>query len=1821
MNGLDNFRNSMLVKVLNIFFAFNLLFGVIWPDYYAVIQADENLAQIKTAKEEFRIKEIKNGEVNPFNDDFKMPAPILTKTDVKPNMNQVVVEPVIPNMLTPRQIIRKTSYFTELLTPIGEKNISTDETLLNLLEKYRKDFNLAPLEKFILENPKNDWALSLKLQLAYEYRMTGYFQKSLVKFNEVWADAKDFKKSENPDAFIIANLAFAEILQLNAWVGRYQELKTLFNEVKDRPLAGPGEVKINQAKEGLQIMETRPEVSFMCGPFAIQNIYSSLKGNFECKAKIDTIKSPYGGFNMAEMLELSKELGLDLIIAKREKGAAVITPALVHWQLNHFGAIVKENGNTILKDNTYNTTYGKQILITTEILDAEASQYFLVPNQDLPKGWSKISQVETIKGLYGKGQPNSLDPSATGAEDAKSGCGNNGNGKGMAVFSIHTMLVSLSISDIPLWYDVKKGPAFSFNLNYSERGINNNPVTYNYANVGQYWTHNFLTFIMDNSTLPTANVQLYKSGGGTDTFTGFNSGTGYYVSEFQESAKLKKISDSPIEYQLEYNDGSKLVYKKSDGGSTSRKVFLSEIIDNYGLKLTINHDSYNRISNIVDASNYVTTFNYVSSSVGTPDFYRIQSVVEPYGRQTVLTYNSLGFLSKITDMVGIDSEFTYNSSTYKLTDLITPYGTTNFSYSGTGIDRDIIITDPYGKQARIKAIQNVSLPAEGTQPPWFDTTYLQFRNTFYWSKKAYDGTLDYSKATIYHFLHGNPNTTEGKLLESMKEPFEKRVFYKYPGQTDNNEMIGITSRIPCEVVQVNDAGQVVKKTYEYNALGAITKYKDPLNREVTFNYYTNNIDLKEVRITTYDAGTNTSVNDKISEYTYNAQHQVLTEIGANAQTTTYTYNSIGQIATATNAKGEVYTFVYYDVNVDGISDGPLKEVRGPNTQIIKSFTYDSFNRVRTITDSNNDVVTYDYDNLDRVTLITYADGTTSQNVYLHLNLVATKDREGKITRYFFNKLQQLVAVRSPEGDVLQYEWRSGGLKRVIDSLGRVTTWNRDIEGRVTSKVYPDGRVASITYNLLGQIKDVTDAKGQKKNYTYYLDGALNTFTHTNTSTPATNISYQYDAFYGRLKSYTDNIGTTNYTYYPFDSSYNAGSLNTVDGPWANDTMQYTYDQLGRAATFSINNKTQSFQYDSLGRLSSTTNSLGLFNMQYLNDTSLVTNVQYPNGLNTQFDYFDTDKDRYLLKELTNYLDASKTQYVSKHEYQYNLNSDISGWNIKDGTGSGQRLEFAYDNDGQLETVYKKALTAGNPLQDYEHYRYDKAGNRTSNQSFGNKVTTAEFNISNQITSLKSGGKLLMEGQLSEYSQVTINKASAKVSGNNQFKGYAEVVDGTNEIVVKATDTNHNVKNQKYSINHTAQDAYTYAFDLNGNLTTETNTTQGTVRTFEWDSMDNLVAINSGTKRSEFQYNAQKQRIGIKEKISGTVVSDKKFIWLGSTLAEQRSADGATLEKEFLGAGEILHSGGNAIKYYYGKDHQGSVREVLDEAKNIVAKYEYTIWGARTKISGTYDTEIGYTCHYTHATSGLDLTHFRAYDSKLGRWLSPEPLGECENLNLYRLGHNSSVNGFDYNGLGWLSSFGKGFGIAALTGLLVAAAIPSVVSAAAFIGGAVLGVGGAMLVVAIAPAVLLGVGIGLAGVGIAHTVMTWHGNTSDENAYNIGSIAGGLFSVSKVGNVKNIRSRGTCYKKELLPDNVFITGKAPKLAQPFSIKEGIYNNNGRLQPWKAYYDYAGRLIARTDYNAGNKAEGIPDVHYHLYEYKAGSVDGQEIAAHIPGEYKP
>ncbi|MDR6821160.1 hypothetical protein J2X76_006366 [Neorhizobium sp. 2083] len=83
---------------------------------------------------------------------------------------------------------------------------------------------------------------------------------------------------------------------------------------------------------------------------------------------------------------------------------------------------------------------------------------------------------------------------------------------------------------------------------------------------------------------------------------------------------------------------------------------------------------------------------------------------------------------------------------------------------------------------------------------------------------------------------------------------------------------------------------------------------------------------------------------------------------------------------------------------------------------------------------------------------------------------------------------------------------------------------------------------------------------------------------------------------------------------------------------------------------------------------------------------------------------------------------------------------------------------------------------------------------------------------------------------------------------------------------------------------------------------------------------------------------------------------------------------------------------------------------------------------------------------------------------------------------------------------------------------------------------------------------------------------------------------------------------------------YLAGKAPFQTTPGTqTLQGQYMNNlGRVEPWTAHYDKWGQQIGRTDYNAGNKAQGIPDIHYHTYEWGPGKTP-LETGKHIPGEY--
>ena len=150
-----------------------------------------------------------------------------------------------------------------------------------------------------------------------------------------------------------------------------------------------------------------------------------------------------------------------------------------------------------------------------------------------------------------------------------------------------------------------------------------------------------------------------------------------------------------------------------------------------------------------------------------------------------------------------------------------------------------------------------------------------------------------------------------------------------------------------------------------------------------------------------------------------------------------------------------------------------------------------------------------------------------------------------------------------------------------------------------------------------------------------------------------------------------------------------------------------------------------------------------------------------------------------------------------------------------------------------------------------------------------------------------------------------------------------------------------------------------------------------------------------------------------------MVTGKTFVWCGNRICEERDATASTTTKRFFAEGEQRIGGDDAGSYYYSRDHLGSIREVTDSNGSLVSQLDYDAWGNETVVSGNMSVDFGFTGHYFHQPSGLNLTRTRAYNPTLGRWINRDPLENAElseGPNLYAYVGNNPIFFVDPLGL-------------------------------------------------------------------------------------------------------------------------------------------------------------------------------------------------------------
>jgi len=784
----------------------------------------------------------------------------------------------------------------------------------------------------------------------------------------------------------------------------------------------------------------------------------------------------------------------------------------------------------------------------------------------------------------------------------------------------------------------------------------------------------------------------------------------------------------------------------------------------------------------------------------------------------------------------------------------------------------------------------------------------------------------------------------------------------------------------------------------------------------------------------------------------------------------FEYNSLGKVTRKTDPLGRA---AIYNSYANGIDLQEIRQVNGQNTELLRSFTYNTQHQPLTVTDAAGQTTTYTYNAAGQVLTI-----TTPPRAGIS---------ENRTTTYTYDTNGYLQTVTGPvTGATTTYTYDGyGRIRTAADSESYAVTYDYDALDRPTKATYPDGTYHQTVYNRLdpeqlrdrngnwthifndalrrvvavrdalgntttgqwctcGSLDKIIDANGNAISWERDLQGRVTKETRADSSFS----QYAYESTTSRVKQRVDRKNqTTTYEYFldnlPKQVTYTGGSVSTPTVTYAYDsvysrlvtasdgtgTTTWAYNPItttpslgaGLLATIDgpLSNDTIAYTYDERGRLvGHAVNSVA---SSWTYDVlGRITTESNPLGSFT-FGYVGTTS---RLASAT-YPNGQTTAYTYFDNLGHHRLQEIK--HLTPAAAGLSKFNYAYDGEGRI--------TSWSQQRDSDPARvlslsYDPVGElltaarAPADPSAPDRFAYAYDKVGNrtaeQLDDAVTGGTYNTLNQLvsTQAGGALLFRGSLNEPATVTVAGAPAAVGPTNTFQGTATvpsGTSNVVVSATDPSGNTRTNTYQVSQSGTGkNLTYDLNgnlTGDGT-RSFEWDIENRLVAVNQGTLRSEFTYKGNGERVRIVEKDNSVVVSDQRFVWCESDICEERDGTGSSVTHRFYGLG--MQEGG--VAYFYTHDHLGSLREMTDTTGALRARYEYDPYGRTTKVGGDKTAVFGFTGHLMHAPSGLAFAKRRAYDATLGRWISEDPIGLKGGINFYRYVLGDPVDNKDPSGL-------------------------------------------------------------------------------------------------------------------------------------------------------------------------------------------------------------
>jgi RHS repeat-associated protein len=941
---------------------------------------------------------------------------------------------------------------------------------------------------------------------------------------------------------------------------------------------------------------------------------------------------------------------------------------------------------------------------------------------------------------------------------------------------------------------------------------------------------------------------------------------------------------------------------------------------------------------------------------------------DPLGRRTREFFDSKGNVTKVVAPDDTTQQYQYNSSFSEVTQYTDQLSNlTTYSYNAKG---DLTqLTDALNHSTTF-AFNAAGLVTSTTDPLNHTTTSAyDSLNRLTRVTDALSGVTTYS----YDSASNLTATTDAR-------GFTSTFSYDLMGrQTGATRQVG--------------TGVYVTSTVAYDKVGNQTSVTDPLNHTSTFGFDTMN--------------RRTAATDALGHqvtYGYDSRGNQTAVTDALHRQTTYGYDAANRLTAATDPLGDQTTYGYDVAGEKTISTDPL----GRQT----TFSYTQKGQVSIVTDPAGAQLTYGYDAAGNETGVTevaasqgLGPGGQSSSTTMAYNALGREtattdplnnqttfaldadgnrtsmtDALGHQTTFAYDALNRLTATSDALGHQVTYGYDARSQQTAVtDALTHQTTYGFDGLGRQTAVTDPRGGQTTYGYDLAGNLTALTDSVGNQTTYSYDAANRL-----TNTTDPLGHATTSAYDVANQLTSTTDRDGRTKTMAY--DAAGRLTNLTWVGGSY---TATYTYDKDGEVTEAQDPFSQYTMTYNAAGLVKSVDNggtpgvphvSLTMAYDGFLNRTSLTDNL----GGQVSFGYD-------LAHKLTSDELFLNSAWKANVTIGYDAASRLTGITRTAPRGHTITSSLGYDNADRLTNITHQDATVTVTLDSYT-YGYDNANRLTSYQD-GNSSLTYGYDNANELTS-----------------------ASGTLNGSSFHATYSYDLNGNRNMSGYSTGTGNELK---------SDGTYSYTYDNEGNLTTQTTIASGSVTYYSYDYRNLLTEAKQedshGTVLNDekFTYDIHGNRIGVSN--NGTQQSYTVFD--GSNPYIDFNGSG-TLTERYLTNPQGLSQfyarvDGSGTVNWYLTDNIQSVRQIVDAVGNVQDKLVYDPFGSIVSETNAVNGDrFKYTGGQYDSITSNDQFGARAYGPWVGRFWSQDPLSfGAGDTNLYRYVGDSPTDRRDPTGEG------------------------------------------------------------------------------------------------------------------------------------------------------------------------------------------------------------